>query len=231
MKIFCIGDTHGYLPTIPKVDLFIHCGDFTRVRCDHSYINQFNFLNKDFYKWIKEIPAKYKILVPGNHDLILECVFRKEKLNQKKRVLELIEKYKDINCHIIIDNLIELDGLKIYGTPWTPYFMGWAFNAQWRFDTNEGGLDEIFSKIPDLTDILITHGPPYGILDWVPRTDESAGSKALLKRVKEIEPKIHCFGHLHSGVGSIKIDNTIFVNCAYVNEDYNPNGSQYMLDI
>jgi Icc-related predicted phosphoesterase len=131
----------------------------------------------------------------------------------------------------LCDSGTEFGGLKIYGSPWTPEFFQWAFMKK-----RGPELKAVWDKIPDDVDILITHGPPYGILDKVDlssRGDEfkHAGCEDLLRRLEDIKPKLHVFGHIHSDGGKQLIykrpghgseNNTLCVNASIMDEDYNP---------
>ena len=196
MTIVCISDTHEKeFPEIPNGDILIHCGDFTGGK--HSIL-ALEALNE----WFKTLPHKYKILVPGNHDFCFET--------HEKESREIITE-----AIILINESIEIEGIKLYGTPDQPWFYNWAFNKY------SEELIESYNKIPEATDILITHTPPYGILDMVLR-GEQVGSKELLCRIQEIKPKLSVFGHIHESYGTTKIDETTFINCAICNLGYKP---------
>jgi hypothetical protein len=99
-------------------------------------------------------------------------------------------------------------GVKIYGSPWQPYFGGWAFNLR-----RGEPLAAMWAKIPDNTDILVTHSPPEGILDRN-RWGEPCGCRDLLARVREVQPRLHIFGHIHEAAGQSHDAGTTFVNAA-----------------
>lgn len=205
MKIVIISDTHEQEKhiEIPEGDLLIHCGDFTK---KGSY-----YAIRDFAKWFAEQPHKFKVLIAGNHEMGLEFGAMRE------TKLDLILDYtkKDSNFHYLENSSVEIEGLKIYGSPITPYFFGWAWNVG-----RGGEIAERWSQIPDDTNILITHGPPWGILDSVPsdrliELEERVGCEDLLKRVKQLQNlKLHAFGHIHTGHGIMIQDNVTFVNAA-----------------
>ena len=95
------------------------------------------------------------------------------------------------NAHYLCDESLTLDGVKFYGSPWQPRFFDWAFNKD-----RGAPLKAIWDKIPLDTDVLITHGPPHGILDLT--FDKiKAGCEELLLAVQRIKPKVHVFGHIH----------------------------------
>ena len=211
MKIVAISDGHGNLPDIPECDVFIHAGDICPAT-NHTRSFQSNWLKDKFVPWLDNIPAKEKIIIAGNHDWIFY---------DAKNLLPRL------NCHYLENSSIEIDGRLFYGTPWTPWFLDWAFNFPKSEQTGECPKTKaMWALIPDATDILITHGPPHGKGDNVQYT-ERVGCPELLLRVLEIKPKLHIFGHIHSevieGRQSIISDNdqqTIFCNVSIVNERY-----------
>ena len=195
MRIVCVSDTHGCHNelTIPDGDIFIHCGDF-------SMMGEYEDL-MEFNKWLGTLPHKRKIVIGGNHDFILE----------KDYYFNVVH---FSNATYLEDNLLELDGLRIYGSPYTPRFGDWAFM---RDRGNE--MAKIWSKIPKDVDILITHGPPYGILD-VTKGGLKVGCLDLLGVINTLKPKIHLFGHIHESYGTIEKNGTKFYNCALMNAYY-----------
>lgn len=196
MKVVCISDTHNLhreIP-IPKGDILIHAGDITNI----GTMAEFD----DFNQWLGELPHRNKIIIAGNHDFLFE----------RNHISHLERFMGRINAHYLQDSEIQVAGLRIYGTPWTPTFMDWAFMKDEQF-ADVGEATEIYSKIPPNLDILITHGPPRGILDMTPR-GEAAGSGILLQRVWDVRPRYHVFGHIHEGYGRIEKNGTTFINAA-----------------
>lgn len=215
MRIVCISDTHNLHEKIvvPDGDLLIHAGDATINGTEHEI--------EDFIHWFSELPHKRKVFVAGNHDWLFE-------LNNRSARLLLA------NSGIIYlqDSAVEIEGLKIYGSPWQPRFFDWAFNL------NRGPeLAEKWKLIPDDTNILITHGPPNGILDVVERKTgpENTGCEALRERVDAIAPngklKIHVFGHIHCGYGTETHNGVKFVNASNCDEAYMPVQPPIVIDI
>jgi len=206
MKIVCLSDTHNCNEEIevPDGDLLIHAGDATVRGNDYEV--------EDFLSWFSSLPHKYKIFVAGNHDWLYE------KSNRLARLLTA-----NFNIKYLQDSATEIEGLKIYGSPWQPRYYDWAFNL------NRGAeMAEKWNAIPDDIDILITHGPPSGILDEVPRKAwiENTGCEELRKRVEEISKsgklKLHIFGHIHCGYGTDEAFGVKFVNASVCDEDYQP---------
>ncbi len=178
LKIWHISDTHqehGYMPIPEDIDLVIHSGDAANPK--DPYTNEAPF--RDFLNWFKNLPIKYKIFVAGNHDSSVE-----------KRLITK-EEFELCNIIYLEHESVQLEGLNIFGSPYTPEFYDWAFNVR------RDRLVDYWSAIPENTDILITHGPPKFILD----NDLGAnlGCMSLYKRIKDLPNiKIHQFGHIHS---------------------------------
>lgn len=204
MRIVCISDTHEKeLGSIPDGDVLVHCGDFS-IRRDTML--SLELLNEEF----KKLPHKYKVLVPGNHD----WCFEKDYEEAVKVFTEGI---------VLVNKGIEIEGVKFYGTPDQPIFYNWAFNK------TAGELVKSYGKIPEDTDVLITHTPPLWVLDKVSRGH--VGSEELYNRVLEINPKLHVFGHIHEGYGTVKINDTTFINAAICDERYRPVNEPIVFDI
>ena len=203
MKITCISDTHGHLPEISPCDLLIHAGDICPAS-NHKITHQLGFLQGVFSNWLNQVPANNIVCVPGNHDIIFQ------------EANHLIPKLK---CQFLIDQLTEVNGIKMWGSPWQNWFRDWAFNAP--KETSERFLAERYNLIPEDIDIIISHGPPYGIGDKA-SDGFICGSKSLLKRISEIKPKLVVTGHIHEGYGIYKLEDTTIINCSYLDAKYNP---------
>jgi Icc-related predicted phosphoesterase len=146
---------------------------------------------ENFFKWFDGIDNyDHKIFIAGNHDFGFQ------------------DEYLGIQ-----------DGdepeLKIWGSPWQPEFHNWAFNLP-----RGEKIKEKWDLIPNDVDILITHGPPFSKLDYVPYNNINVGCEELLLKVQEIKPKIHLFGHIHSGRNVVFSDGTLYVNAAILNDRY-----------
>jgi len=195
MRIVSIADTHGLHKDLilPEGDILIFSGDM----CSYGRSDEI----KDFYKWLIKQPGKYKVIIGGNHD---------EPLTRTKNKAY----FSDI--YYLENDGIEIEGIKIWGSPITPRFGNWFFMKDRGVD-----IRKVWDLIPKDTDILITHGPAYGILDVAPYPKpESVGCFDLLNKIREIKPKLHIFGHIHDCYGTLKIGETTFINASVVNEDY-----------
>ncbi len=156
----------------------------------------------NFIEWFEKLPYKYKIFVAGNHD---DCLFG-----------ESIDGLLD-NCFYLCNSEIAIEGIKFYGVP---LFMG---------DVLSGEYDKNIQKIPDDTHILITHQPPYSMLDSSGSIDY--GDFILLQKTLAIQPKFHLFGHIHESYGIERIDNTTFVNACILDEQYKVANQPILLEI
>lgn len=218
MRLALISDVHGQWAEFnyPEADVLIIAGDILH---NYSY-NREADAGQQLFELAKLnsflgslTEYRWKIVVAGNHD------FAFQKRNLEARALLH-------NAIYLEDEGIVLDGVKFYGSPWQPHFYEWAYNfppsSKW------GGNDfkaadaakSCWSKIPDDTNVLITHGPPFDILDETVR-GEKVGCPFLAKRIGELKQlKLSCFGHIHSSFGMKKIGDTIFANVAGLHEDY-----------
>jgi Icc-related predicted phosphoesterase len=198
MRVVIISDTHNQLDRldVPDGDVLIHCGDFTMGGTPQE-IEKFN-------EHLQQLPHRHKIVVAGNHEFLFESH------PDLARSLLTAATY-------LQDTSIEIDGIVFYGSPWQPEFHNWAFNVPADSDR----MRRIWERIPDNTDVLITHGPPFGILDNT-MDNRNVGCRLLRNRVLKITPKLHCFGHIHSAYGTQDLDGITFINAANLNEQYRP---------
>lgn len=199
MRIVAISDTHGLhnqmLFPIPEGDVLIHAGDTS----GHGTIEEL----KDFNSWLGLLPHKHKLMIAGNHN--------KEWYNDytKDACIRTLT-----NAIYLEDTEIVIGGIKFYGSPWTPEYYNWAF----MLPRKSQQLSDKWAEIPDDTNVLITHGPPYGILDTA-NDKEKIGDETLLRRIQELPVlKAHIFGHVHEGHG----EQGIFHNVAICDIQYRP---------
>lgn len=185
-KIIAISDLHGELPDVPECDLLLLGGDLCP---DGPPIFQSNWLDFILRNWLKKVPAANVVAIAGNHDLIFESANY------------LIP--KGLRWNYLQDQAIEIQGFKIYGTPWQLPFWG-AFNLK------EEELQKKYANIPQDVDILLSHGAPYGIRDEAHNVH--TGSISLRNKIFEIKPKLSIFGHIHECFGIEKIEDTLFAN-------------------
>lgn len=209
MKVAMISDVHGkwHDLKVPECDLLISAGDY-------SFVGE-QSLVRGFHRWLSEQPAKHVISVQGNHEVWVQSHW-----NLAKQIAEE-------NCprvHFIDEGPLEIMGKKIWCSAITPWFHDWAWNRQ-----RGGEIKKHWDKIPDDTEILVTHGPPYGILDQIEGHSEHLGCLDLYARICELRDlQLHVFGHIHSasgedtGISDSTGKEIRFVNAATVDESYRP---------
>jgi predicted phosphodiesterase len=209
MRITFISDTHNkhnqVTSSLPGGDLIIHAGDST----GEGYQKEI----ASFLKWFDGLDNyTHKIFIAGNHDWGFQ--------ESPDMCRELLKFYPSVTY---LEDTLEVIGedyetaVKVYGSPWQPEFYNWAFNLPrqgWELEVKWNDIS------PD-TDILITHGPAWGHLDTVKGQTGNLGCEVLSERLKSLKPKIHVFGHIHSGYGYKFDGDTHFFNAAVLDERYN----------
>ena len=217
MRIVGFSDSHSYHNklVIPDGDVLICAGDIT-------FSGEIPIV-ASFCDWMKEQPHKHKICIAGNHEVGIERGYKRQ---------PFLEAMRRANIIYLENDIAEIDGINFYGSPITPAFMGWEFNRHRGKD-----IADVWSKIPESTDILITHGPPYGILDKAPRgagTYSNEGCQDLLDRVWELPKlKAHFFGHIHrdNNEAPEEIADVKFCNVSILNNAYNIHNDPVVIEI
>jgi Icc-related predicted phosphoesterase len=197
MKIVASSDLHGYLPAMPPCDLLLLGGDLCP---DGSPSQQADWLDTKFRFWLKSQPAKHIVAVAGNHDWVFQ--------DRPDLVPRLPWKY-------LLDVGTTIEGLKIWGSPWQPVFFDWAFNL------TEPELAKKWELIPDDTDILLLHGPPYQHGDRTSRGNHT-GSPSLTATIERIQPRLVVCGHIHEARGEYRIGDSRVVNASQLDLRYEP---------
>lgn len=209
LNVYHVSDTHGYhgdLKIPDNVDVMIHSGDATNYR-DVS-LNHHEFEN--FVDWYESVNVPIKIYVAGNHDAMLNMVRKDSERRLRDAGIEYLNKES-----------LTIYGCKFYGDPTTPSYGNWHFMA------DRTKIQKHWKLIPDDTNVLITHGPPKGILDLTTDTQRNllqVGDKSLANRINEIETiKYHLFGHIHNcenvvNTGTRTIGNVVYSNAAAVED-------------
>jgi len=207
MKLVIISDTHGLhgqmTNTLPDGDVLIHCGDVSNVGRPDQIL--------DFIAWFCSHPHPHKIFIGGNHDFGLENKF----LMVEQALADLPE-----NVHYLEDSGVEINGIKFWGMPWTPKFYDWAFMTF----TAEEAIKKA-AMIPVDTEVLISHGPPFGVLDIVTYGGSHVGCLHLAERLHHLPMlKLHAFGHIHEEYGSALVTegNALYVNASTCTLRYTP---------
>lgn len=213
VRVAATSDLHGELGSLAEevgdADILVIAGDIQNA--DYLTLPEDYFI-KSFFPLIKSLKCQV-VATPGNHDFWL-----RKHLNQYRPKVKFPK-----NFHLLVDEGIELCGLKFYGTPWVP-----RINGLWAFERDDGFIEE-FKMIPAGIDVLITHTPPRidkaqidVSLEWSEATRRHFGSYQLYRTIEEMQPKVNICGHIHSGAHSpAYINNTMCLNASRVNESYN----------
>jgi Icc-related predicted phosphoesterase len=221
MRIVCISDTHGHEGNfkVPDGDLLIHAGDVCNIGLEQDV--------RHFAKWFGKLPHRWKVMVAGNHDMLFE------------RQPELARSLLPPDVHYLQDSGCTIEGLSFWGSPWQPRFQDLAFNLPRKGKR----LREKWNQIPADVDVLITHTPPFGVLDKVrPQASSgwdlaphpgtgSLGCELLAERLLVVYPKLHVFGHIHDGHGGIHVGNTLYVNASICGERYRPTNRAIVVEM
>jgi Icc-related predicted phosphoesterase len=194
MKVIVISDTHGlhHELDIPEGDLLLHAGDIS-LRGKWEEV-------KDFLDWFSAQPHPHKVFIAGNHDFYFES-------QSAEKIKEIIPQ----NIHYLNEELLEIDGIRIWGSPFTP-----IPNSRWAFNKERGSdIQPHWDLIPQHLDILMVHGPAKGILDKTLK-EEHVGCQNLLETVQVKQPKMFIFGHIHEDRGQEIKHGIHFVNASSV---------------
>lgn len=206
-----LSDTHGQHDkmTLEGGDMLIHAGDVS----GHGSAKEI----MSFLTWFANQHYNHLLLVPGNHDFGFEETWKL-----------YADECKRLNINLLHDSGVELEGIKIWGSAVQPWFHDWAFNRARGAD-----IKKHWDLIPENTEILVTHGPPMGILDQVqygnrigynPKKDKHSGDHVgcqdLDDKIWQTQIKLHVFGHIHEGRGYRYIQDKAFVNASALDGRY-----------
>ncbi len=215
MRIVAVSDLHGQFPPIPACDLLILGGDLCPdifkdgrrkfLARDHPEL-QDAWFRQDLMSWLCRQRIGEVILTWGNHDFCGKLY--------PSGVTEINSKIK-----LVVDATVEVGDLKIWMTPWSNQFMDWAWMKPHQ------DLAEVYAKIPEDLDILVSHQPPYGCGDIYPSLEtgkfEHIGSQELHDAIEQKTPTRVVCGHLHGGHGRYDIGDTEVLNVSVLDEGYN----------
>jgi Icc-related predicted phosphoesterase len=216
MKIVAISDVHCKWNklVIPPCDILISIGDYS-FRGEKHVV-------KDYHNWLNQQEANHIISIQGNHELWVEKNFNEAKEVALKECPAV---------HFVEHELVEIEGIKIFCSAWSPYFCDWAYNGARTLSEatlyNKPLLKDLWKQIPIGTNIIATHTPVYEILDELVYMDGSpngqfVGCVDLKDKVKEIKPDFHLSGHIHCGYGQKHIDGISYYNVSICSESYSP---------
>jgi len=203
MRIATTADLHGYLPDVPECDVLVIAGDVTPT-ADHDVAFQARWLDTEFRAWLDAAPARHVVGIAGNHDFVFD------------RAPELVP--GDLPWTYLQDGAATIEGVRFWGSPWTPWFFDWAFNAP-KGDGGETFLEERYASVAAGTDVLVIHGPPAGYGDLTSR-GQSVGSRAELELIRRIAPALCVYGHIHEARGAWQLESTQLVNASAVDLQY-----------
>lgn len=204
LRLVALSDTHAQhgRVKVPDGDVLVFAGDF--MTHGFSYKEVFSFRD-----WFMNLPHKHKALTSGNHDRLMEMM------------PQLADEFK--GCHYLCDSGVTIEGVQFWGSPYTPWFNNWAFNE------HKENMRRHWDLIPTFIDVLITHGPPYGIRDYL--EGEHLGDMCLTEAVYKVHPRHHIFGHIHNGFGLHQESGMEFHNVAICNEQYQPVNPCTVIDL
>lgn len=222
IKTWVISDTHSThrrLRIPDGVDMVIHSGDSTNYYNYTDNLLEFH----DFKDWFLELPIKYKVIIAGNHD-----AWAMKRYN--------IEDLKDNGIIYLEHEYTSIEDRVIFGSPYTPTF------GNWYFMKDRGTISRSWEALGTNIDVLITHGPPKGVLDLTENRDytfEQCGDSALLKKVITIKPKFHVFGHIHDfkscrNNGILVQDDITFINASAVEDgkfEFGPKHNGHIIEV
>lgn len=221
MILAAISDLHGDIPEIPKCDVLCISGDIIPLDIQRSTTKSCKWLKNEFMPVMMGSDCKHIIMTWGNHDFIGHVLYRDGHSGEEQTKMFFGD---DSKFHILIDEFVEIEGVKFYGTPWIPELSGWAF-----YNTSEN-LKEIFEKIPEDIDVLLTHCPPKigtqgVVLEKCWNYLKNFGCEELYNVLKEktFEKELLVLsGHIHSGNHNIEQkENVRYVNVSLKDENYN----------
>ena len=238
-KVVCISDSHGQHERVdlPLGDLLLFAGDLSSTGDYEQVVS--------FLKWFRLMSRRYSlgaVMIAGNHDKSFDLKYKYDFIN----FMEIKDPHPDkkpewlwraISAHIrpsygvhYLENssVVVGDGLKIWGSPITPWFYGdyWAFNKPRGEE-----IRQVWETIPDDTDIVLTHGPAYRILDYVPSAGQHVGCQDLAEVLEIKKPILHVCGHIHEGYGITKLGGTIHINASLLNDEYRPVNEPIVINI
>ncbi len=209
MKLLLVSDTHGHEPVLECADVLVHAGDISMSGSREQVAPALD--------WLAGQAASHVILTPGNHDFLFE--------REPEVAAELC---RERGIIVLDDSGVTIDGVTFWGSPITPWFFDWAFNRRRGAD-----IRKHWSLIPSDTDVLVTHGPPLGVLDRN-LDGECCGCGDLELAVKRVGPRIHVFGHIHEGYGTMvrmTEPGTDFYNASFVDASYRPGNAPHVVEV
>lgn len=207
-RLVLLSDTHGLHDTlqVPDGDVLVHAGDLSSTGKPREI--------EAFARFLARQSHPHKVVIAGNHDFLFE------------REPEHAEALLRGAATYLRDSEATAAGLRFWGSPWQPWFHDWAFNLP-----RGAALAEKWALVPDGIDVLVTHGPPFGVLDRVTYGGHSVGCEALLEALPRIAPRLHVFGHIHEAYGAVRRGETLHVNASICDLRYAPVNPPMVVDV
>lgn len=212
MRLVCISDTHGdhRQLSLPLGDVLLHAGDVTAHGTEGDL--------EDFLDWFGSQPHRHRVFIAGNHDTVIEASPDETRRGAEKAGVVWLN-----------DSGVDIDGISFWGSPITLRFHDWSFMR------NPGeNIERHWRLIPESTDVLLTHGPPWGILDTVDRENgllENTGCPSLLERTRQVRPGLHVFGHIHEGRGEVLRHGVRHLNVSSMDKHYRIRHEPVVVDL
>jgi Icc-related predicted phosphoesterase len=205
VRLVCLSDTHErhHELVVPDGDVLVHAGDFT----GHGRPAKV----EAFGRYLATLPHRHKVVVAGNHDFLFQ--------RDPARARALLG-----DVHYLEDSGVTVAGLSFWGSPWQPWFHDWAFNLP-----RGEALAERWRQVPTGVQVLVTHGPPLGVLDRTSR-GETVGCEALTAALDRIRPGLHVFGHIHESYGVVQEEERLSVNACTCDLRYRPVNPPVVVD-
>ena len=219
-RFVCISDTHSTSISLPPGDVLLHAGDFTRRGTQQEVW--------DFANYLRNLKFEHKVVIAGNHDSPFDIENYADILNKKRNPVPCdpyITKRLLKDVIYLEDSLAIIKGFRIWGTPWTEQHNKGAFTLKDRLV-----IGEKWNDIPDNIDILLTHSPPYNILDRS-KDNRKVGCESLAAAVRRVRPKVHVFGHIHESHGCFTQNGICYINASICNNRYMPIYRPYVFDL
>jgi Icc-related predicted phosphoesterase len=209
VRIAATSDLHGFLPDVPGCDLLLVAGDVCPLD-DESVGYQRRWLDGPFREWLAGSAARRIVGIAGNHDFAAE---------------EDPELLRSLPWTYLDNETAEIEGVTVFGSPLTPRFGVWAFQAP------DPALEEVWARIPDETELVLVHGPPLGCGDLTV-DGVRAGSPTLLRRLEDLPRlKLAVFGHIHEGFGAGRLGSARWLNVSQVDDIFEPVHPPQLLDL
>lgn len=222
VRFVCISDTHNLTDQlfIPPGDVLLHAGDFSMIGSPDQV--------QHFDTFMANQPHPVKVVIAGNHEITFD-IDQYQGIKTRFPLQNVPDPWmaKGLlrHCNYLEDSQIHVFGYTIYGSPWM-HCRGWAFDCSTREE-----IARKWTKIPRHTDILVTHMPPYQVLDREISSGDPWGCPHLLAKVREVQPLVHLFGHIHECHGVLSSPQTLFINSAVCTHSYQPLNSPVIFDL